>query len=412
MSERIDSAASRPLAAENTRSIEWLDTSIVALLAIFLFSSAFSIAAMNIAYGSACAVWIGRMIVRRRLEIESTPLDWYFLAYLLAEALSTVFAYNTSQSLLYAYRRLTLIPIVYVVCSNVHTRAVLRLLIVALVASIGGASLWSLRDIILHLHEYVIFGRRLQEFQMYMTTGGLMMFGLLLLLPFVVHPHTPPRVRWIAVASMIPIGTSLLFTFTRSSWLGFLAGVFVIGAFRAKRVVLAIGLIVIALVLVASPQIRERMVSAVDPYHPNNVSRLEMWETGFAMFLDHPALGIGDIGTEQLWDRYAAAGSQPWGHLHNNLIMWLVTLGGVGFAVLVALFVKLWITVNHIERRVRHDWLLGSVALGCLAMMAGFHVNGLFEWNFGDAEIIMVVWAIVGITFAVEKIETHEHTAR
>jgi hypothetical protein len=35
--------------------------------------------------------------------------------------------------------------------------------------------------------------------------------------------------------------------------------------------------------------------------------------------------------------------------------------------------------------------------------MAGFHVNGLFEWNFGDSEIIMLIWATVGMALAAEK---------
>jgi hypothetical protein len=30
-------------------------------------------------------------------------------------------------------------------------------------------------------------------------------------------------------------------------------------------------------------------------------------------------------------------------------------------------------------------------------------VNGLFEWNFGDTEIIMLVWATLGLVFAVRR---------
>ncbi|MCZ6776889.1 MAG: O-antigen ligase family protein, partial [Ignavibacteria bacterium] len=166
--------------------------------------------------------------------------------------------------------------------------------------------------------------------------------------------------------------------------------------------------LVLAVFLFASPDIKERIYSMVDPYHPNNVTRLHMWETGLSMFLDHPIVGIGDIGTEQLWDWYAQPGWQPEGHLHNNLLMWLVTLGIVGFFALVALFVKIWMVIARIERSARGDWFRGSLALGGLAVLAGFHVNGLFEWNFGDMEIIMLVWAVVGLVLASEKVSHSE----
>jgi hypothetical protein len=35
--------------------------------------------------------------------------------------------------------------------------------------------------------------------------------------------------------------------------------------------------------------------------------------------------------------------------------------------------------------------------------MAGFHVAGLFEWNYGDAEILMLVWAVIGLLLAADR---------
>ena len=48
-------------------------------------------------------------------------------------------------------------------------------------------------------------------------------------------------------------------------------------------------------------------------------------------------------------------------------------------------------------------WLEGSLALGALAVFVGFHINGLFEWNFGDQEIILLFWFTVGITLAAQR---------
>jgi hypothetical protein len=52
----------------------------------------------------------------------------------------------------------------------------------------------------------------------------------------------------------------------------------------------------------------------------------------------------------------------------------------------------------------KHDWLLGSLSLGALASYAGFHIMGLFEWNFGDHEIAVLLWLTVGLSLASAKI--------
>lgn len=385
-----------------------VDVAIVLFLIVFLFASTLSIAVMNIGYAAATILWFGRMAYRRRNEIPRTPLDAYLLAFVGASLLSLLFSYNKSQSLLYIYRRVSLLPIIFVLLANIRSTRMLKLLFGTLLTSMLFVALWSLRDIVLHFPEYLLFQRRLREFQMYMTAGGMMMFGMLLLLPFAVHPKTPAKIRWLAFVSLIPIGANLLFTFTRSSWLGFLAGAIVIGWFRAKKIFVPLILIVLAVVTFSSPEMRERMSSIFDPSHPTNVSRVRMWETGLKMFKDHPLVGVGDIGIEQVWPQYAPPENEPVGHLHNNMMMWLVTLGSIGLIVMVALFAILWVVAMKIEKRLHANWFLGSVALGCLATMAGFHVNGLFEWNFGDAEIIMIVWAITGMTFAADNIAPAE----
>lgn len=384
------------------------DTLIVCLLMVFLFSSTLSIAAMSIGYGAAALLWVGRRLIRRQALFPATPLDGFLLAYLAAALLSLAFAFDREQALLYTYRRFSVLPIIYVVSDMIASRRILKLLFGTLLASMVIAAVWSCRDVIIHLHEYITFQRRSNVFQMYMTAGGMMMFAGLLLLPFIAHPQTPKNVRRLALLSMIPVGVNLLFTFTRSSWLGFLAGALVIAAVRARRIVLPLALIVIAVVMLASPEMQDRMASIFNPYHPNNITRLQMWTVGIRIFLDKPIVGVGDIGIEKVWPQYADPGWETAGHLHNNMLLWLVTLGIGGFTVLVALFVKLWIVVRRIEKQRHEDWFTGSVALGCLAAMAGFHVNGLFEWNFGDAEIIMVLWALVGMTLAAQKVASRE----
>jgi O-antigen ligase len=392
-----------PLTQDPSSGRSRFDWCIFSLLVMFLLCSAFSIALSEIGYFSALVLWLAKSIALKKFPSPRTPLDRFFLAYAAAEMLATMFAHDKLYSLLYLQRRLLLLPIAYILLGNLNTLKDVKILFGAMIISAFAVSLLGLQDFFLNFSEYWHFQRRLSEFQMYMTAGGIMMVIVLMLLPFVIHPKTPRKVRILFSLAIVPMLVNLMFTFTRSSWLGFIAGAVIIGLFRSKKLLIPLVVIIVAIVLLAPPEIKGRIYSIVDPHHPSNAPRVHMWETGLKIFRDYPVFGIGDVGVETVWDRYSDPAWAPEGHLHNNLIMWLATIGIVGFSALVALFVKLWMVVRRIAKRHAGDWFVSSIALGGLAMMAGFHINGLFEWNFGDAEIITLVWAIVGLILASEK---------
>ncbi|MBI4535656.1 MAG: hypothetical protein HY708_05210, partial [Ignavibacteriae bacterium] len=81
--------------------ISGVDIAIFLLLMVFLLCSSFSIALTQIGYFSALTVWVGKMIYRREFSLPRTKIDMFVIAYVVAEALATVFAYNKGQSLLY-----------------------------------------------------------------------------------------------------------------------------------------------------------------------------------------------------------------------------------------------------------------------------------------------------------------------
>ncbi|MEE9225641.1 MAG: hypothetical protein V3U68_05520 [Bacteroidota bacterium] len=45
----------------------------------------------------------------------------------------------------------------------------------------------------------------------------------------------------------------------------------------------------------------------------------------------------------------------------------------------------------HIGRQTKAEWLQGFVSLGAFIVFVGFLIAGLFEWNFGDHEILTLV---------------------
>jgi hypothetical protein len=43
-------------------------------------------------------------------------------------------------------------------------------------------------------------------------------------------------------------------------------------------------------------------------------------------------------------------------------------------------------------------WVVGSIGA-----LAGFIVNGLFEWNFGDAEVVTLLYIVIGSNIAFQR---------
>ena len=373
------------------------DNAIFFFLIIQVVSVMVSVAASSIAFGIAVALWLAKMVLDRRPLVQRTPLDYFFLAYVLAEILSTATAAAPAESFL-NMKRLLLIVVVYLTASVAYGEKRIKLLLGLLV---GVASVLSILEIaMLFLHHQ----SRLHLFQHYMTTGGMKMVVLLLLVPFLLHRETPVKLKVGGIIALVPVFVALLLTYTRSAWLGFVAGAVVMGAARYRWVLPSLLVLVLAFFLFAPASLTERATSIVDPNDPTVASRLTMWSTGLKIFADHPLLGIGDVDVHEAYARYKSPGDEEFGgHLHSNYVQLLVTLGSFGFVVVMALFLRILTTEFQKFRQWRSDWLFGSLSLGSLSVFVGFLVAGLFEWNFGDHEIMTLVWATVGLSLVGDR---------
>jgi O-antigen ligase len=329
-----------------------------------------------------------------------TPLDYFFLAYAVAEMLATVFSVSPGESL-FLSRRILLVAVVYYFASCVDSAAEAKRAVAVL---LGPAVLVAIVGVFKLLFGGPGENTRLEIFQFYMTTSQLMMIALLLILPFAVHRSAPLAVRLAAGAALVPVGISLYATVTRGAYLAAAAGVILIACVRNWKILIPLAILVIAIVLFAPPYVTGRLQSIVDLHHPENESRLLLWGTGLKIFADHPVTGVGDIDLGVLLKHYAGPGySGQWGHLHNVAIHVLVTLGVFGALAVLALFVRIGVEEWRIYRRVREDWFAGSFALGAFAVFIGFQVNGLTEWSLGNQMVVILVWVTLGITLALGR---------
>jgi len=82
------------------------------------------------------------------------------------------------------------------------------------------------------------------------------------------------------------------------------------------------------------------------------------------------------------------------GHLHNNVLQVLATRGLVG---LVA-FLWLQMAFARLVWRARSvDAEMAALLLGLWGSLWGFELMGLFEWNFGDVEVMIPLYFLLGV---------------
>jgi O-antigen ligase len=374
-------------------------------LLLFVGAMPFSIAVTQNALFLSLLLWIWISVKEKKKPFSRTPFDWFFVAYLAVEIVSMSFSSNRAEALVNLVKRMLLVPIVYLMAGSVQTRKRMGWLLMSLTGVMVVVSLIGI--IQYNLGPGGLEGR-LKLFHHYMTSGGILMIIGLMTFAFV-FVRAPFRVRIAALLGGLVIFLPLYYTYTRSSWLGFLAGFAFMILYTRWKWVFALVPALVLLFLLAPPPLQNRLASVFNPWHPNNIERTYMWKAGMRMIYDRPLTGYGDIDLGALYKQYKPAeATELSGHLHNNFVMLGATLGIPGLLAVLGLFIRIFIFEwKALRSAPRDEWLLQGAALGCAAAFIGFQINGLFEWNFGDSEIAMLLWLTVGLVLAVDRIRTY-----
>jgi putative inorganic carbon (HCO3(-)) transporter len=251
-----------------------------------------------------------------------------------------------------------------------------------------------------------VFGkcRRAHGFySIYMTLAGVLVVTLATMLPVIAAAGR----RGVAVAlAWVTSAVALALTLVRGAWLGFGAGVLVALAGVRRRWIAVAAVAVVAALLVAVPRVRERAETIGDPADATTRERLAMADAGLRMLREHPVTGVGLGGVKRLYPVYAPpeAVRRHTSHLHNTPLQIAVERGLVGLALWLWIFVAFFVRAGRVLRRVPATGATDrALVIGALAAVTTFLVSGLFEYNFGDTEVLLVTLAVMALPFVVER---------
>src|SRR5882672_5238868 len=112
----------------------WLERAIVGALFLFVIAAPNSIAAAQSAWFLGLLFWTLRFTVWPRPKLDRTPLDYPMFGFFLLSGLSSFLSYTPIVSI-GKLRAACLFTIAYLFAENVRSQRVLRILLIALIAS-------------------------------------------------------------------------------------------------------------------------------------------------------------------------------------------------------------------------------------------------------------------------------------
>ena len=255
----------------------------------------------------------------------------------------------------------------------------------------GGSSIWA-------LIQFIFFDRRSLENRISGPASHVMTFSGILLplaLMFLVLWWRERKPLWLIVTLLSNV--TLLLTFTRSAWLGWLAAVLAL-LMLTRTQVRYYALPALLLFITFLPlDLFGRLISTFDMKQSSNFDRIRMLEAGVEMIRDHPLLGVGPANVKEAYAIYRkqdAPRPRP-PHLHNNIVQLWAERGILGLAAYIA-FLALFLRQCAQAWRTHRMW----AEIG-IAVAVSLTVAGLFEFNFGDTEVFYLMlnlFALVAVS--------------
>lgn len=244
----------------------------------------------------------------------------------------------------------------------------------------------------------------------WMTFGGVGMMVLLVLLSVLFFaPRLGKRERWLGWLGVVVLVASLLVSFTRSIWLATaVAALYLVWQWRKK--LLWGAPVAVAVVLAAAPgAVKRRLESMTTVRGDKSASaRIIMWRTGWRMIRAHPLLGVGPQQVGPQFGRYQPADVKElpeafYEHLHSLYIHYAAERG---LPALAAILWLLGMVLRDHRRALRRGigdenrFLVQAVVAVTIAVV----VEGFFELNLGDSEVLTVFLTVVSLGYtAIER---------
>lgn len=366
------------------------------LLSLFGVAGAlqFSIAIAQILLTVSIICWVALLVVDRE-SVEIPSFAWPLVAYAALTFVATAFSPDPRTSLMACKQMVLflLVPLVYRFARGAHAQTMVTV-IVSFAAAAAAVGIFQYA--VLH---YDNLGQRPQgTLGHYMTYSGLLMLVIGAAIARILFGE---RDRLWAALVVPALAVAIPLTFSRSAEVGACAAVALLLYLKDRRLLAILPIVGVVFFVIAPARVTDRFESIFNLKNPTNRDRLVMLREGAHMVSDHPLVGIGPNMVQPLYAKYrepdAVNATNP--HLHNVPLQIAAERGLPALAAWLWFVVGLIVSLGKMMRDRRRQLLAATALATVVSMLAA----GMFEYNFGDSEFLMLFLILVTLPFAAPR---------
>ncbi|MBV8859650.1 MAG: O-antigen ligase family protein [Acidobacteria bacterium] len=209
------------------------------------------------------------------------------------------------------------------------------------------------------------------------------------------------RVR-LAGAAFAVLAAGIALTAMRTTLVAFACGACVLAwraAARGRQRALVAAAVCVVLLLGALAVWRTRASGALQLNDPSASLRFQVARVAAGRVPAHPLFGHGMDAVHDHWAEWGFPGSDML-HAHSTPVQLAFDRGLPALLFWLWLMFVFWRLAARAERLWREapDAAAHGLALGVTGALAGFLASSLVNYNFGDAEVALLVWWMMGVT--------------
>lgn len=244
--------------------------------------------------------------------------------------------------------------------------------------------------------------RHYQTFAELMCMIALLALGLALAN---LRNHGPNKYFGVAIVAAVLLTAGIVFTAMRTVIVAFVIGASVIAlrSLRGKpKIIFTFAVFfVLAFGAVVVWQTRDR--SALLLGDSSSSLRGQVARVGLSRILIHPIFGHGMDAMQKHWTEWGFPGKDML-HLHSTPLQLAFDRGLPMLALWLWLMIAFWFFIARAERAAADlsDTHSYGILLGILGALTGFLASSLVNYNYGDAEVAMMFWFLMGTALSTD----------
>jgi O-antigen ligase len=212
---------------------------------------------------------------------------------------------------------------------------------------------------------------------------------------------------WLPFAAFVLLGAGIALTAMRTTLAAFAVGALVVAwraTTRGRARVFVVAAVAFALAFGAVVVWRTRAGGALTLSDPSASLRVQVARVAAGRVPLHPVFGHGMDAVQRHWQEWGFPGTDML-HTHSTPLQLAFDRGLPAVLFWLWLLAAFWLAATRAERlwRDTDDAATHGLALGATGALAGFAASSLVNYNFGDSEVALLLWWLMGAIVVVSR---------